>query len=47
MVLRCMAPGTPRPIFALGGTFALNAVFWGLSLALAPGPWPPLRVAAE
>ena len=36
-----------RPIFALGGTFALNAVFWGLSLTLAPGPWPPLRVAAE
>jgi predicted ferric reductase len=36
-----------RPVFALGGTLVLNAAFWALALALVPGPWPPLRLAAE
>ncbi len=36
-----------RPIFALAGTLALNAMFWTVALATAPGPWPPVHVAAE
>lgn len=35
-----------RPVFALGGTFALNALFWGLALTFARIPLTQ-RIAAE
>jgi predicted ferric reductase len=36
-----------RPVVALAGTFALNAVFWAMALAAVPGPWPVRRLIAE
>jgi predicted ferric reductase len=36
-----------RPVFALAGTLSLNALFWTVSLATTPGPWPAQHVGAE
>lgn len=36
-----------RPAQALGVTFAVNALLWGLALAASPVRWPAQHVAAE